>query len=173
MKETINQEPIMYTGEELNVIKKEIEILKKEYLDLQYSKKNTHKSGTGEAFDNAETFNIERQLNILARELITKEDQVRRAQIVEPSQEVGIVELGKIFDVTLYEQDLIPETIKVMITNDQKYHTKGTVLAVTLQSPLGKAIYGKRTGETVAYKVQNTNFVAEIGEEILQNNQIL
>ena len=62
MKETINQEPIMYTGEELKVIKKEIEILKKEYLDLQYSKKNTHKPGTGEAFDNAETFNIERQL---------------------------------------------------------------------------------------------------------------
>ena len=60
-----------------------------------------------------------------------------------------------------------------MLTNDQKHHTKGTVLAVTLQSPLGKAIYGKRTGETVAYKVQNINFVAEIGEEILQNNQTL
>ncbi len=79
--------------------------------------------------------------------------------VIVDSKDNGTVSLNKKVELLFIDDDLVEEYI---LTGDINSNIDDN--SITLNSPLGSAIYGKKVGDIVSYKVNDNTYNVEILE---------
>ncbi len=140
----VNKDQILITEEEYKQLNDEIEY-RKVTKRKEIAEKIKIALSFGDLSENAEYSEAKEEQNLNESKIIILEDKLKRARIVTPDSTIkGIVQMGskvKIYDVEF------DETLE--------YQIVGPVGAdpfsgkISLESPLGKALLGKKAGEAV------------------------
>lgn len=159
----------------LNQLKKEIMLVSEQLDDAKLKKGQTFSDDTNSWHDNAaydqaklEVDGLEYQLGSLRREL-------QEVELVKPHGDITRIDIGDI--VELYNKDF-DDRFKVLLTANYKIDIgeDDEISEISINSPIGEAIFGKKTGDHSSYKVNNRNFDIEIvsfekSKTIKQNDQ--
>ncbi len=111
----------------------------------------------GELIENAELEDARREQAFVEGRIIALDEQLRHATIIEEPAIHGVVSVGS--HVTIRE---------VNGTEEEKYHVVGSAEAdprkgkISNESPLGKALLGKRVGEQAVVQAPAGDLVFEI-----------
>ena len=113
--------------------------------------------GEGELIENAELEDARREQSFVEGRILTLEEQLRKAIIIEGNHPRGVVGVGS--HVTVQEHD---------VDEPEKYHVVGSAEAdpangkISNESPLGKALLGKRVGEKAVVQAPDGDIVFDI-----------
>lgn len=165
-KEKIMEEKIKLNKQGYEDYLKEIEKKEKQLADLRMYK------GTDAIFqgdnwhDNPTLYQTELQEMSLMREIT---EMRRRAQNIEIVENVGneeLVDIGDIvkIDMIFSEDDREEELFKLVATAP---NFDSEIKEVSINSPIGNAMYHKKVGEIATYKVQDRNFTLQIKEKVV------
>lgn len=166
MKQETNK--IYYIDEtSSNKLIDEIEELEKELKDLNLKRKEVHKQGTDVSWDDSEFINLEEEIKIVECE-IKRRRKILNDYIILPSENIeGLVCFENILKLKLIfsdgtTEDIIGKLVGVanFVNKDEGY------VEISINSPIGKAIYGKKIGEKVSCPMNNQTNQVEILEEI-------
>ena len=94
----------------------------------------------------------ERQSKQRLQDLLSKRD---RAQIIEPAKAKDTIGFGSLVKVLFLDETNTPTTVKVVSNSPMEGE-------VSLQSPMGGALYGKRVGDVANYTVGNSVFQVKV-----------
>ena len=159
----------------LNQLKQEIMLVSEQLNNAKLKKGQTFSDDTNSWHDNAaydqaklEVDGLEYQLSSLRREL-------QEVELVKPHGDIARVDIGDI--VELYIKDF-DDRFKVLLTANYKIDIgeDDEISEISINSPIGEAIFGKKAGDHSSYKVNNRNFDIEIvsfekSKTIKQNDQ--
>ena len=113
--------------------------------------------GEGELIENAELEDARREQSFLEGRILALEEQLRKAVIIENTGSTGIINLG------------CYATVKeVGYDETETYHVVGSAEAdpvhgkISNESPLGKALLGKKVGEQAVVQAPDGDIVFEI-----------
>lgn len=153
---------ILITEEEYNQLTEELEF-RKVTKRKEIAEKIKIALGFGDLSENAEYSEAKDEQNLNESKIIVLEDKLKRIKVVAHDTSVkGIIQMGskvKIYDVE-FEETL-------------EYSIVGTIGAdpfsgkISHESPLGKALLGKKTGETVEVTSPNGDIIKYKVLEIL------
>jgi len=113
--------------------------------------------GEGELIENAELEEARREQSFLEGRILALEEQLRKAVIIENHTSNGIIRLGCY--VTIQEESY---------SETETYHVVGSAEAdpvhgkISNESPLGKALLGKKVGDRATVQAPDGNIVFEI-----------
>ena len=124
-------------------IQKKIRSLKDAMDDLKGDLENESKSSAGDKYETGrEMINIE--WNKLSQQIVQFEKQVKILNRIEHMEPSDSVQLGSIVD-TGKAKYFISVPVGELFLKDERYY------AIGVQSPIGKAIIGKKQGETGSF----------------------
>jgi transcription elongation factor GreA len=113
--------------------------------------------GEGELIENAELEDARREQSFVEGKILALEEQLRKAVIIEGVKSTGAVGLGS------------HVTVREVGTDDtEKYHMVGSTEAdpahgkISNESPLGKALLGKRVGNKAIVQAPDGDIVFEV-----------
>jgi len=113
--------------------------------------------GEGELIENAELEDARREQSFVEGRILTLEEQLRNAIIIETSKSDGIVGVGN--HVTVQEHG---------VDEPEEYHVVGSAEAdpargkISNESPLGQALLGKRIGDKAVVQAPDGDIVFDI-----------
>lgn len=147
---------------------KEIERKEKELANLRIYK------GTDAIFqgdnwhDNPTLYQAEAQERSLMLEIAEMKRKLLTIEIVENLGDESLIDIGDIvkIDMIFSENDREEEIFKLVATNPSFGLDTG-ISEVSINSPIGKAMYHKRIGEMAQYKVNDRTFTIQIKEKVL------
>lgn len=159
----------------LNQLQQEIMLVSEQLNDAKLKKGQTFSDDTNSWHDNAaydqaklEVDGLEYQLGSLKREL-------HEVELVKSHGDIARVDIGDI--VELYNKDF-DDRFKVLLTANYKIDIgeDDEISEISINSPIGEAIFGKKAGDYSSYKVNNRKFDIEIvsferSKTIQQNDQ--
>ena len=163
-------EPIYMDQNGYNEIIKEIEILKQRLRKNNSGRKEAFNAGAGDGWDSPEFEEIERNENLILGELQKRYNELSRIVIVEKENNSEIIDIGDIilaniiYDVDDAE-DIIFKLVGTLGGNQSQYQE------VSINSPLGKAVYKKSIGDTCSYEVNKNMIKVFIKEKINVESQ--
>ena len=101
-------------------------------------------------------------------EIAEMKQKLLTAEIVENLGDESLIDIGDIvkIDMIFSESDREEEIFKLVATNPSFGLDTG-ISEVSINSPIGKAMYHKRIGETAQYKVNDRTFTIQIKEKVL------
>lgn len=164
-------ENVLYMSEQgYQELLSEIEDIKKRIVENNKGRKAAFDAGAGDGWDSPEFEEIERVDNLLAGELRLKQEQLQRVVIVEKHNDMDSIDIGDIVNSNLmYAPDDIEEFDFKLVAH--KGNTRSDIPEVSINSPLGKAVYQKKVGETVSYSVNGNDIFVEIKSKNLDFEQ--
>jgi transcription elongation factor GreA len=133
-------EPVLLTAEGLERLKQELEVVRQRRLEAQDRMREAFQPGDIE--DNPEYEQAKEEVSLLDSRIYELEEMIGRAQILE-SRHGGAAEAGSTVEVE--DEDGHVDT----------YHLVGAVESdptagrISVESPVGRALVGKRRGDTV------------------------
>ena len=145
----------------LNQLKQEIMLVSEQLNNAKLKKGQTFSDDTNSWHDNAaydqaklEVDGLEYQLSSLRREL-------QEVELVKSHGNTACVDIGDI--VELYNKDF-DDRFKVLLTANYKVDIgeDDEISEISINSPIGEAIFWKKAGDHTSYKVNNRNFDVEI-----------
>lgn len=113
--------------------------------------------GEGELIENAELEDARREQSFVEGRILTLEEQLRKAIIIAATQTGGFVGVGS--HVTIQEHGA---------DDAEEYHVVGSAEAdpahgkISNESPLGRALLGKRVGDKAVVQAPDGNIVFDI-----------
>lgn len=127
-------------------------VLEAKELDKAMTLSCKNSSGDG-PHDNAEFEELLRQANMKAREIKDLKLQIMNTEVIDlVEMDLDCVNIGDILDVNfVFSPDDEEEMTIELIGGTGKCLNN----QVSINSPVGRAIYGKKIGETVLYSVNN------------------
>lgn len=152
----MSKSPVYLTHDGYEALEKELNHLKT--VRRQEVANRLHAAlGEGELIENAELEDARREQSFVEGKILALEEQLRKAVIIESAQSTGAVGLGN------------HVTVKEVGTEDiEKYHVVGSTEAdpahgkISNESPLGKALLGKRVGSKATVQAPDGDIVFEI-----------
>ena len=155
-------ENVLYMSEQgYQELLNEIEDIKKRIVENNKGRKAAFDAGAGDGWDSPEFEEIERVDNLLTGELRLKQEQLQRVVIVEKHYDIDSIDIGDIVNSNLiYAPDDVEEFDFKLVA--YKGNTRSNITEVSINSPLGKAVYQKKVGETVSYSVNGNEIFVEI-----------
>lgn len=151
-------EEIKYSKNYLEILRKEIEKLEKEKVNLLKSKNEAY---GGKSYQNAVDVNPSfrlvdeqvRAINFRIQEIRYRLDNV---QTVEHHDAEGVVDFDKFYELQITTQDGNSSNgIYKLVAASPSFGNEVKYPQVSLNSPLGKAIYKHNIGETVTFLTPN------------------
>ena len=163
-------EKIKVTEEGLIELQDKLENLKKEF-DLNEKQMSVayHNSNGDGAHDNAEFEYLlanERRLARAIDELALKIKNVEIIETIVMSEE--IVNIGDTIEMEIYHEKNNSDIVTILLVGGDGNIFEGKV---SINSPLGKAIYGKKVGELVTYNVAAKDMNAKIVKKLTNTSK--
>lgn len=117
--------------------------------------------------DNPVLYQTEAQEQSIMREIAEMKHKLKNAIIVENLGDESIIDIGDIVkaDMILPNNMRKENTFKLVATDPQT-DMNAPVKEVSINSPIGNAMYHKKVGETTTYKVGERVFKLEIKEKL-------
>ena len=154
------KEKLKMTLKGLEEQKLKLEKLKLDFIENEKEMTQSFANSNGDgAHDNAEFEFLlakERMLVSQINEQINKINNVEIIEVVE--MEEDCVNIGDTIDINMLFDLNDEEEITIELVGSE-YSTEGEV---SINSPLGKAIYGKKIGDMVSYNVNDNEIVVKI-----------
>lgn len=152
----MSNRPVYLTPEGQATLEQELNYLKT--VRRQEVASRLHEAlGEGELIENAELEDARREQSFVEGRILTLEEQLRNAIIIETSKSDGVVGVGN--HVTVQEHG---------IDAPEEYHVVGSAEAdpahgkISNESPLGKALLGKRIGDKAVVQAPDGDIVFDI-----------
>lgn len=152
----MSNRPVYLTPEGQETLEQELNFLKT--VRRQEVANRLHEAlGEGELIENAELEDARREQSFVEGRILTLEEQLRKAIIIESNQSDGVVGVGS--HVTVQEYD---------VDSPEEYHVVGSAEAdpahgkISNESPLGRALLGKRVGEKAMVQAPDGDIVFDI-----------
>lgn len=126
--------------------------------------------------DNPTLYQTESKERALMLEITEMKLKLQNAEIVENLADESLIDIGDIVkvDIIFDEDDREEETFKLIATTPS---LDAEVEEVSINSPIGAAVYHKKVGDFATYKVRDNTFKLEILEkknlELEQNSRTL
>ncbi len=151
--------------EEVILSKEGFEELKKELEELKLVKRPEiierikFARSQGDLSENAEYDAAKNEQAQIEGKILEIEDKLKRATIIDESdKKTGIVTIGSV--VTVFDEDLGEESV-YQITGTTEADINSVPVKISNESPIGKALLGKKKGEKVTVEAPN-NFRYDI-----------
>ena len=147
-----------------------IESVKKQLNDLNAGRKEAFDAGAGDGWDTPEFEEIERQEAVLMGNLKKLYEDLSKIVIIERHNNQELIDINDtvIVDLIFSKDDVEEMTIKLVSAlglSDGNFARE-----VSINSPLGKAIFGKSVGDNSSYKV-NDNVIKVLIKQKLELEQ--
>ena len=170
------QEKIKLNKQGYDEYLKAIETKEKELADVRMYK-GTDAIYQGDNWhDNPTLYQTEAQERTLMREISEMKFKLQNIEIVENFGDSSLIDIGDIIGVNiiLSENNKKDEIFKLVAAAPL---IDSTIKEISINSPIGAAVYHKKVGDFVTYKVRNKTFNMEIKEkkimELDDNNKTL
>ena len=165
--------PIYVDKNGYNELLKKIEEVKESIQKNNLGRKAAFDAGAGDGWDSPEFEEIERKERMLSGELQRLYEKLSRVEIIEKHNDTEIVDIGDILVVDLLFSEDDGEEFKIkLVGGEGNFNNK--IDEVSINSPLGNAVYKKKIGEKAAYKVNDNVISVYIKSKIntlIENNQ--
>jgi len=152
----MSNRPVYLTPEGREALEQELKYLKT--VRRQEMANRLHEAlGEGELIENAELEDARREQSFVEGRILTLEEQLRKAIIIETDHSSDVVGVGS--HVTVQEHD---------VDAPEEYHVVGSAEAdpargkISNESPLGSALLGKRVGDKAVVQAPDGDIVFEI-----------
>ena len=149
----------------------EIEKLKEELKNITAGRKDAFDAGAGDGWDSPEFEEIERQERRIAGEIQRRYEEIKRVEIIEHKKNDDLINVGDIVNINLYfaPDDYDNMTFKLVSSLDTN---KSEIQEISINSPLGEAIYQKQVGDECKYKVGENEFTAIINSKNIDEEKV-
>ena len=137
-----------------------IDEIKEKIKKNDMARSDAFNAGAGDGWDSPEYEEIERMSRVLNAELQDKYEMQRRIVIVEKSADDDIVDIGDVISVDINDK----ESIFKLVGGTGDFSAK--IKEVSINSPVGKAVYKKKVGEAAAYEVKGKKNILVINRKI-------
>ncbi|MEJ5309292.1 MAG: transcription elongation factor GreA [Anaerolineae bacterium] len=152
----MSNRPVYLTPEGREALEQELNYLKT--VRRQEVANRLHEAlGEGELIENAELEDARREQSFVEGRILTLEEQLRKAIIIEDNHPRGVIGVGS--HVTVQERG---------VDTPEEYHVVGSAEAdpargrISNESPLGKALLGKRVGDKAVVQAPDGDIVFDI-----------
>ena len=152
----MSNRPVYLTPEGQEALEQELNYLKT--VRRQEVANRLHEAlGEGELIENAELEDARREQSFVEGRILTLEEQLRKAIIIEGNHPSGMVGVGSY--VTVQERDA---------DEPEEYHVVGSAEAdpargkISNESPLGRALLGKHVGDKAVVQAPDGDIVFDI-----------
>ena len=144
-----------------------IEELKTKLNETNKGRKAAFDAGAGDGWDSPEFEEIERNEAMIMGELQRRYDELSRVVIIEKKENSETVEIGDTIKLhTIFSEDKFEEKLFKIVGGMPNFNLDVEIQEISINSPIGKAIYQKQIGETCKYSVNNRQFTVLIKEKI-------
>lgn len=145
---------------------KEIEKKEKQLADVRMYKGKEAIFQGDNWHDNPTLYQTELQEMSLMREIAEMRRRVQNIEIVENVGNEELVDIGDIvkIDMIFSKDDREEELFKLVATAP---NFDSEIKEVSINSPIGNAMYHKKVGEIATYKVQDRTFTLQIKEKVV------
>ncbi len=160
------EQKIYLDQESYNNLLREIEMLKQELRNTNLGRKEAFDAGAGDGWDSPEFEEIERKERLIQSQLKEKYEMLSNAEIVKSQSNDQIVDIGDILllNMVFSDDDIEELKVKLVASNNDDFNEDMEI--ITLNSPLGQAIYKKKIGEECTYSVNENKFLVRIVEKL-------
>lgn len=159
-----NEEKIYMDQESYDRFIAQIEETKLRLKKVNAGRKNAFEAGAGDGWDSPEFEEIERAENMLLGELQRNSDILSRIVIIEKHNNENIIDIG---DTLQVDMEYAPGDSEPLIFRlvGMTGSIKSEIEEVSINSPLGKAVYKKKVGDNCSYEVNGMTINATITEK--------
>ena len=128
-------------------------------------RKEAFDAGAGDGWDSPEFEEIERNNTRLVGELQRRYSELQRIVIMEKHKDSDTIDIGDIIlaNMIFSPDDTEEITFKLVATSGS---FGGKMQEVSINSPLGAAVYKKQIGDTCSYSVNNRNFSVYLKQKL-------
>lgn len=164
MKKIKSNEKIRMTKEGYDEQLRILENLKKEFANNEKAMTLAYKASSGDgAHDNGEFETLLNKERLLVSQIESQQEKILSIEIIEVEDlEDDMVNIGDTVSIDMcFSNGDIEPMIITLIGADGVYDEN----KISINSPVGKAIYKHKVGETVSYKVNNNKIVVKINEK--------
>lgn len=167
MKDTQKKEPIYLDQDGYNKLLVTLDELKKKLNDVNRGRKAAFEAGFGDGYDSFEFNEVEREGKMIYNEIVSIYDELSRVIIVERQLSSDFVDIGDIIRTTLiYSEDYSEEMLFKLVGGIPYFDNNSEIQEISVNSPIGKAIYQKKIGDICSYSVNNRDFTIRIDEKL-------
>lgn len=166
----MKKERIKITREGYEDLLRQIAEKEKEFNEINSGRREAWDAGAGDGWDSPEMERIEMLSRGAERELVELRYKLANCEIVERQEEnASIVDIGDVVLVEIQFDEDDKEESKIRLVADFMGHEGADGIdRVSIDSPLGKAIYGQKVGEPYPYHVNGNTFIVHVKEKIAE-----
>lgn len=169
-KKVTNIERIRMTQEGYNLELEKLEKLEAEFMDNEKAMTVAYKASSGDgAHDNGEFETLLNNERLLASQIELQKNKIRGIEIIEV-EDLGeeMINIGDTVSIDMFF-DNEPERMTITLVGSDGVFEENKI---SVNSPLGKAIYKAKVGDTVSYKVNKNSIMVDIVEKVneIDNN---
>lgn len=118
--------------------------------------------------DNPTLYQVELKEQTLMKEIAEMKHKLQNAELVENLGDDNLIDIGNVLKIDMiYSNDDKEEEIVKLVATALSFDIDSQIQEISVNSPLGKAIYHKKIGEVVTYKVKDKTFTIVIKEKII------
>ncbi len=150
-------EPIYLDQNGYNEFLRKIEELKEAIQANNMGRKDAFDASSGDGWDSPEFEELERTNMRLNGELRNMYESLNRVVIIQKHNNQEIVDIGDVIlaDMIFSPDDMEEMTFKLVGASGD---FNAEIQEISINSPLGNAVYKKKIGDTCSYSVNNRNF---------------
>lgn len=159
---------IYLTDEGLNEYRKEIKILNDKLAEIQKMKSEACSGAVGDGWhDNFAYEDAKRQEDAIVTQIKDLGDKSKYIEIITNDiKDQNIINLNDILKVEFTYEDGTKDEEIIKLTGNWKSREYDEFQEVTLNSPIGKNIYGKDIKDIIEYSVNEKKIIVKIIEKI-------
>lgn len=148
---------------------KEIARKEKELADLRLYKGNDAIFQGDNWHDNPTLYQAELQERVLMKEIAEMKHRLQNdVEIVENLGDDSLVDIGDVVKIDMiFSEDDREEEIFKLVATTPSFDMDAEIKEVSINSPLGNAMYHKKIGDVATYKVNDRTFTIELKEKVL------
>ncbi len=150
---------------------KELENKKRELAEIRKYKGEVAIHQGDNWHDNPILYQSELKEKALMTEIKKMKEELEKIEIVDNLSDKNLVDIGDIVKVDMITDDDINEIIFKLVALAPECDSDSEITSVTIDSPIGNAMYRHRIGETVTYEVRDNLFELKLKEKMNLNEE--
>ena len=161
-----NKEKLYLDKEGYEQYLKEIDKLKKDLKRNSLNKSSAHQDAVGDGWhDNAEFEEAKRKELMIIASIEEKIKGLSRIVIIKKSKRKDVIDLGDVLTVKMFFSEDEIEDLTFKLVGFPTPKTDDLIKEVSVNSPLGKAVYQKKVGDNFKYEVRGNIITVSILEK--------
>lgn len=160
-----NNDPIYLDQDGYNALLESVEKLKAELQENNLGRREAFNAGAGDGWDSPEFEEIERENTRITGEIQRRYEELERVVIIEKQNNQEIIDIGDVVSIDIITSpDSKTEMTLKLVGSTGNFDAE--IQEVSVNSPLGSAIYQKKVGDTGTYLVNDKKFSVLINAKI-------